>query len=245
MHSVSRPVDEPAELAAIRESGNEIFGSLDAPLDFAFDGLCGYCERKPLWRSRLDGAGVDDTDLPDREGLLFTCDHFRPRRLFPKLIYEWNNLVYACQPCNSAKGGQWPSDADQADSYIHPCEDPDSPMAPDHVFEYDLDGGRLIAHRVADGTARANAVQTIRDLALNDPRGRIETAEYSAGERRISLADLRKRWVQNLRRTLDTLLEVAPHELGAVISGFVSPEARFSSIARQFVAESRYSRYLS
>ena len=244
MHSVSRPVSEPVELAALRDSRGNNFGPLDAPLDRVFNGVCGYCERKPLWRSRLDGAGFDDTDLPDTEGLLFTCDHFRPRRLFPDLVYDWDNLVYACQPCNSAKGGQWPSDTDQADSYIHPCGDPNGPTAPDQVFEFDVDGGRIVAHRDAHGIARANALQTIHDLALNDPRGRIDTAEYSAGERRISLADLRKRWVQNLRRTLDTVLEVAPTELGAIVGGFVSPDARFSSIARQIVAESRYSRYL-
>ena len=244
MHSVSRPDAEPAELAFLRETDGEEFGSLGGALDQAFNGVCGYCERKPLWRSRIDGAGVDDTDLPDREGLLFTCDHFRPRRLYPELIYDWNNLVYACQSCNSVKGGMWPSNEDDADSYIDPCVDPNSPSAPELVFKYDLDGGRLVVNEGAPREVRSHAAQTIRDLALNDPRGRIETPEYSAGVRRICLADLRRRWVQNMRRTLDTIREVAPSELGAVIRGFVSPDARFSSIARQFVAESAYRRYL-
>ena len=244
MHSVSRPGTEPAELAALREAGGEDFRSLGRPLDQAFNGVCGYCERKPLWRSRLEGAGVDDTDLPDRERLLFTCDHFRPRRLFPELIYDWSNLVYACQSCNSVKGGMWPSNEEDADSYIDPCEDPNSPSASEQVFRYDLDSGRLVVNNGAPGAFQDNAAQTIRDLALNDPQGRIETPEYSAGVRRISLSDLRRRWLQNLKTTLDTIQEVAPSELGAVIRGFVSPDARFSSIARQFVAESVYRRYL-
>ena len=245
MHSVSRPATEPSELVNLRDMGGEDFGSLGAPLDRVFNGVCGYCERKPLWRSRQDGIGAQDTDLPDREGLLFTCDHFRPRRLYPGLIYDWHNLVYACQPCNSVKGGQWPNESDEADSYINPCEDPSSPTAPDSVFSYDLNSGRITVGIGVAGVARVNAVQTIHDLALNDPRGRIETAEYSAEIRRISLADLRRRWIENLKRTLDTIAEVAPTALADVVKGFSAPDARFSSIARQFVEESAYRRYLS
>lgn len=245
MRSVTRPDTEPAELASLRETGGDNFGSLDEPLDEAFNGVCAYCERKPLWRSNLDGVGVDDTDLPDRQGLLFTCDHFHPRHLFPDLIYDWRNLVYACQPCNAVKGGQWPTDAYEADSYINPCEDPNSPATPDRVFRYDLDSGRLAMSEGMDRTTRANAMQTIRDLALNDRRGRIETAQFSAEVRRVSLADLRQRWVRDLRRTLDILFEVEPSALADVIRGFVSPDARFSSIARQCVAESKFASYLS
>ncbi len=264
MHNIPRNASEPTELKTLRQSGDADFGPLDAPLDAMFAGVCGYCERKPLWRSQQDGVGTNDTDLPDREGLLFTCDHLRPRRLLCNpnapvgqctanlpphrsncAIYDWHNLVYACQPCNAVKGGQWPTDGDKAHSYINPCEHSDNPSAPDRVFEYDLDSGRLTVRGNVSGVPRANAVQTIRDLALNDPRGRIETTDYSAGERRISLAELRLRWVSDLRKTLDIIVEVAPSTLTDVIRGFVSPDARFSSIARQFVEESRYRRYLT
>ncbi|MCE2499790.1 MAG: hypothetical protein J4G13_02880 [Dehalococcoidia bacterium] len=113
------------------------------------------------------------------------------------------------------------------------------------MFEYDLDSGRLTVRGDVSGVPRANAVQTIRDLALNDPRGRIEKTSYSAGERRISLAELRLRWVSDLRKTLDIIVEVAPSTLTDVARGFVSSDARFSSIARQFVEGSRYRHYLT
>ena len=263
MHSVVRPDAEPDELDALRKTGSEDFGTLGQPLDLMFNGVCAYCERKPLWRSRQDGVGTDDTDLPDREGLLFTCDHFRPRRLLCNpdssvgqcstgsvlhthecTIYDWHNLVYACQPCNAVKGGQWPADDGKADAYINPCEDPSNLSAPNRVFRYDLDSGRLTVQLDTDGVVRANALRTILDLALNDPRERIETTHYSAQQRRISLADLRERWVRDLRRTLDTLAEVAPSALVVVVSGFVSPESRFSSICRQLIEETEYRRYL-
>lgn len=264
MHSVVRPDDEPSKLEALRKSGSEDFGALGRPLDQMFNGVCAYCERKPLWRSRQDGAGADDTDLPDREGLLFTCDHFKPRHLLcnagPGLtrckvdppphacdcdIYGWDNLIYACQSCNAVKGGQWPLAGDEADSYVNPCSVAGSATTPANVFQYDIESGRLIVRAAVSGVARANAVQTIRDLALNDPRERIETTDYSASARRISLADLRQRWAADLKRTLDLLVEVAPAALADVIRGFVAPESRFSSICRQLVEESPdYRRYL-
>ena len=243
MHSVSRPAVEPPELVNLRDMGGEDFGSLDAPLDRVFDGVCGYCERKPLWRSGQDGVGTQDTDLPDREGLLFTCDHFRPRYLFPSLIYDWHNLVYACQPCNSVKGGQWPNEADEADSYINPCEDPVSPASPDSIFSYDLDSGRITVGIGITGVARANAVQTIRDLALNDPRGRIETTEYSAEIRRISLAEGRGQWVRRLAMVLDAF-RTDPDALKFIIGEFTDRSARFSSICAQYIRESEYRIYL-
>lgn len=243
MHSVTRATVEPPELVNLREMGGEDFGSLDAPLDRIFNGVCGYCERKPLWRSGQDEVGAQDTDLPDREGLLFTCDHFRPRRLFAGLIYDWHNLVYACQPCNSVKGGQWPSDADEADSYINPCEDFGSPASPDNVFSYDLDSGRITVGTGIAGVVRANAVQTIRDLALNDPRGRVETAEYSAEIRRISLADGRRQWVRRLAMVL-AAFGTDPDALRFIIGEFTDRSARFSSICAQFVRESEYRIYL-
>ena len=263
MHSVSRPAAEPPELTTLRRSGGEDFGPLDAPLDEVFNGICAYCERKPLWRSRQDGAGALDTDLPDREGLLFTCDHLKPRRVLcnshPSVgqclsnapphapdctIYDWPNLVYACQSCNAVKGGQWPADADEADAYIDPGIQAGDLAAPHRVFQYDLDNGRVEVHVGTTGVARANAIRTIEDLALNDPRGRIETSNYSAEARRISLADLRQRWVRDLKRTLDFIVEVAPSTLADIVRESVAPDARFSSIARQFVAESMYRRYL-
>ena len=263
MRSVTRPAVEPPELTALRRFGGENFGSLDMTLDEVFHGVCAYCERKPLWRSRQDGPGVDDSDLPDHEGLLFTCDHLAPRRVLCNSvggvsqctaappphaqncpIYDWHNLVYACQPCNTVKGGQWPSDEGEADSYINPCATLFDPAAPSRVFEYDLDSGRLVVRADATGVPKANAVQTIRDLALNDPRGRIETTHYSASERRISLAELRRRWVADLKKTLDMLVEVAPSAVAGVVTGFTSSDARFSSIAKQFVEETGYSKYL-
>ena len=268
MHTVERPEIEPEELTQLRRQGGENFGVLNATLDQVFSGVCAYCERQPLWRATEDGLGIQDSDLPDVVGVLFTCDHFRPRRLLcnqdptvgvcadnppphaPECpIYDWDNLVYACPPCNDAKGGQWPEpspiDNQGADSYINPCAEFSDSDVPRAVFTYDTGSGRIRVRDGVTGTARSNAIRTIEDLALNEPRETIETTQYRAGERRANLADLRRLRVEGLQALLDLSFAQAPFLIPAIIRGFIAPGARFSSIARQFVEESRYRRYLT
>ena len=268
MHTVERPKIEPEELTQLRRQGGENFGVLNAALDEVFSSVCAYCERQPLWRATEDGLGIQDSDLPDVAGVLFTCDHFLPRRLLcnqdPAVglctdgppphtsncqIYDWNNLVYACPPCNAAKGGQWPEqspvNSHGADSYINPCAgfaDSDGPHA---VFTYDTENGRMRVRDEVSGTTRANAFRTIADLALNGPREAIETTRYRAAERRANLAYLRRLRVEALQTLLDLSFAQAPFLIPVIIRGFIAPGARFSSICEQFVEESRYSHHLA
>ena len=264
MHTVPRPASEPVELAELRGSGVENFGSLNRPLDDIFGGVCAYCERLPLWRADQEGLGIEDTDLPDVPGQLFTCDHLKPRRLLcnnldPNVgqckpttpphtqdctIYDWDNLVYGCQACNGVKGGQWP-DSHSADAYIHPCAELGSGIDPDSVFVYDLNTGEIAVSDAVAGPSRANALSTIADLSLNYARGPVESGDYSAKERIVSLAVLRKRWIENLQRLLDLSTATVPQLIPAIVAGYVSPNQRFSSICKQYIAESRFNAYLT
>ena len=185
-----------------------------------------------------------DTDLTDEEGILFTCDHFRPRRLFPGLIHEWSNLVYACQACNGVKGGQWPGDADEAESYIDPCAEPSSGVDPDSGFEYRLDTGEITVRANAAALAKANALQTIEDLALNRFTTPGEAILRDVKVRRVHLPTYRRQRARRVREALNNMAEIAPHLLPVVVSALVSPTARFSSICRQQVVEAGYERYL-
>lgn len=49
-------------------------------------------------------------DLSERErggSCNFACDHYRPRDLFPELINDYENLLYACSRCNAFKQDYW------------------------------------------------------------------------------------------------------------------------------------------
>lgn len=244
MHTVERSGDEPPELTRLRQAGNEDFGSLDRALDRVFSGVCAYCEREPLWRAPGDGLGAQDSDLTDEESVLFTCDHFRPRHLFPELIYAWNNLVYACQACNGVKGGQWPGDADGADSYVDPCAEPSSGVDPNSVFEYRLDTGEIEVRAGVTGITQANAQQTIDDLALNRFTSQSEAILRTTEVRRVHLPTYRQQRAKRVAETLANVVEITPHLLPVVVSSVASPRARFSSICRQQVEKAGYGRYL-
>ena len=244
MHTVQRPRDEPPELTRLRQNGTDDFGSLNHALDRIFSGVCAYCEREPLWRAPEDGLGVQDTDLTDEEGALFTCDHFRPRHLFPDLIHDWNNLVYACQACNGVKGGQWPSDADEAESYIDPCAEPSSGVDPNSVFEYRLDTGEITVHADVTGVAKANALKMIDDLALNRFTTPSEAVLRDVTVRRVHLPTYRQQRAKRVAETLTNVAAITPHLLPVVVSALVSPTARFSSICRQQVEDAGFERYL-
>ena len=244
MHTVERPSNEPAELTRLRQDNIGDFGSLNQTLDRVFGGVCAYCEREPLWRAPEDGLGAQDTDLPDQEDVLFTCDHFRPRHRFPNLVYDWNNLVYACQACNEVKGGQWPGYQDEADSYIDPCARTAGGADPDSVFEYRLGTGEIKVRSDVTGVTRANGLKTIEDLALNRFTTRREAMLRDAKIRRVHLPTYRQQRAKRVEETLHNVAAITPHLLPVIVSALVSRTARFSSVCRQQVAQAGYERYL-
>ena len=244
MHTVERSRNEPPELATLRQCRSEDFGPLARSLDRDFGGICAYCERAPLWKAPEDGLGAEDTDLTDEEGVLFTCDHFRPRHLFPDLVYDWNNLVYACQACNAVKGGQWPDDAHEANSYIDPSADPSSTVSPHSVFDYNMETGEIKVRADVGGTAKANAQKTIDDLALNHFTDQADAIMRNVKVRRVDLATYRQQRARRVQETLEIVAAIRRDLVPALVAGFVSPSARFSSICRQRVEETGYGGYL-
>ena len=244
MRTIARFAPKPTELVQLESDGGDDFGVLTPALDREFHGVCAYCERQPLWRAKGDALGARDTDLTVAQGVLFTCDHFRPRHLFRDRIYDWHNLVYACQPCNRVKGGQWPTDVYQADAYVDPCAATGQGDDPSSVFEYDLISGEIKIRASVSGNVKANAKKTIDDLALNKHRTQREAIKRNAGLRRVDLAQLRQRHVRDLKQLLVSAASITPDLLPAIVATAVSPSSRFSSISRQLVEETEYRRYL-
>ncbi len=93
---------------------------------------CVYCLRRAQW---IISKG------------LYALDHFLPQAHFPKKALDYENLLYACVTCNSAKGDQ---------VVPNPCES----MLQGRVFVYE------------DGSVHATETETrrlIRKLGLDDP----------------------------------------------------------------------------
>lgn len=111
--------------------------------------MCWYCER------HCEPA----SDVGDRSA---TLDHFKPRSLFPELVYEWSNWVFSCRRCNrDNKGNKWPNSG-----YIDPAA-ADVYERPERYFDYDMMTHELIPKDDLSGDERQRALKTIDDLGLN------------------------------------------------------------------------------
>ena len=109
-------------------------------LSQTFFGLCGYCERTTKGE----------------------VDHFKPKRTFPDLVYEWSNWVFACHECNHSKLYKWPSGG-----YVDPCAR--TPAArPEAFFTFDTTTGELLPRANLTARRQRKARQTIDDLGLNN-----------------------------------------------------------------------------
>lgn len=159
-----------------------------------FHGICGYCEE---------------------ETAPGTLDHFRPKSKFPKLVYEWSNWVFACQPCNQSKGDKWPDDG-----YVDPCACLMSER-PENFFDFDLDTGSILPGSLLSAERRSKSRKTIDEIGLND-------SEH-----------LKKRLAQiELAKSLLSFLADTPHpDIEQYARRLTDRDHELSSVTRQAINE--------
>ena len=78
-----------------------------------FNLRCGYCDAADHYSGGFRA---------------YQIDHFAPKKLFPALKNEYNNLVYSCFYCNNGKSDHWPSSKSNVTvisdkGFIDPCKD--------------------------------------------------------------------------------------------------------------------------
>jgi uncharacterized protein (TIGR02646 family) len=104
---------------------------------------CSFCDSFPI-------------DTSSKEPI----EHFRPkhRNAFPHLAYEWTNLYYSCELCQSSKHSQWDEDL----------------LAPDdgsyHFLRYficDFVTGEILPNPLADENEQRRATTTLRIYGIN------------------------------------------------------------------------------
>ena len=157
MHYVCRGA-EPNTLSTIRSQytngwvGHYLNGIGDKPptdkkwrqylgvLGNVFGECCGYCE----------------------EYCKGEVDHYKPKKLFPDLVYVWDNWVYACHTCNNNKGETWLSSG-----FMDPCSLNTFGNGMKSCFIYDLETGEALPNPSLSKARRNRAQETIRVLNLN------------------------------------------------------------------------------
>ena len=141
------------------------------PANDRADGICAYCEKQCDRRSnRFDDHHAE-------------ADHFRPRKYFRPLMFEWDNLMLVCRQCNQSKGKQFPGKTDDwainessaealslGKSYMSPSEvqgyvNPREPD-PERYFEFDP-AGKVVPSPSLPDEEWSKAKRTINDFDLN------------------------------------------------------------------------------
>ena len=157
-------------------------------------GMCWYCERRCESASETGGRAA-------------TLDHFKPRSLFPELVYDWSNWIFSCLRCNrDNKEDKWPDNG-----YVDPAAI-EAQERPDRYFDYDALTHEIIPKNDLSGDERKRAVDTIGDLGLN----KVDVLS--------SRQDWMQRFIENMRQfpemeraAFAEYLESEPHEfLGAM-----------------------------
>jgi uncharacterized protein (TIGR02646 family) len=91
--------------------GNAVFQVVRETLD-AMSRRCMYCE---------DNSG-------------YQVEHFRPKSIYPELVFAWENYLYACGVCNGPKGNRFAIFPSPASDPVHLVASNSAPQAGDPVL---------------------------------------------------------------------------------------------------------------
>ena len=138
----------------------------------------GSCEFRAIWKSaRGPLAEMSHHKCSYCESLLHAArlkqvEHFKPKSLFPSLVYDWNNYFVGCGACNGAKSDKWPMGGG---TYLRPDEgDPEAEL----VFEVDGSvrprySGGAAQHTIQDLELDSEALRRARALVMRLPLNRL------------------------------------------------------------------------
>ena len=213
MHSVSRSV-EPNLIGHLRNKYTQ-WEDLDGAdrrnirkeLALEFSQLCAYCE-----------CLCKEVSTPHDRGEE-SIEHFRPRDSFSTLWLNWLNLLYACRKCNNTKDNNWPQC-----EYVNPNAGGGRRPA-EAFFGFDATTGEMYPSPELGGTEYDMAIQTIREIDLNDRK----IGQYDPSH----LWNQRLRQVRRLTQELKQLNE--PEEQVNVLLEFMMPDKPFSSFVSAYV----------
>lgn len=114
-------------------------------LNEIYHGCCAYCESE-----------VETTSSP-------RIEHFRPKSLFPRLIFEYDNMNYSCERCNTFKGDKW------NELYFSPSEE-----NPEEHIKFDKTTAVPIDER---GNEMIELVQLNRDKLIENRKNKYDLIE--------------------------------------------------------------------
>ena len=162
----------------------------------AFHYLCAYCEE--LCKGEVE--------------------HFRPKSLYPWLVYHWSNWLLACRNCNGKKLDRW-----HPVGYVDPCLNVLQGL-PQFYFRWDTKDLEIQPKEDLGSESCRKAQRTIDDIGLND-RHHIKK---------------REEWLIVISTFFSERPSATDPRVQAALAYFTSRTTRQSSFARAWLAEQGY-----
>ena len=180
-------------------------------------GKTGSCDFRAIWgRAKAALAAMSHRkcaycESPISAERSAAVEHFRPKALFPSLVYDWDNYLLGCGGCNGAKADRWPAGGG---AYVRPDGGDDPAM----FLIFREDGS------VEASPAVPEAAWTIEDLELN----REWLRDWRAREIRGALAEL-----ADLTARPEIPIEIRARLAGQILARYLDPEQPYSAAIRQ------------
>lgn len=143
-------IDDPVRRAGFRSYASEVLPCQGKKKDRDFKKIWGKAKKSLAEMSHRKCAYCESRINAEQSAVV---EHFRPKALFPSLVYDWGNYFLGCDRCNGAKSDKWPPNGA---CYVRPDEDD-----PATLFLYREDG------RMQPVGLGGPAEVTIHDLDLN------------------------------------------------------------------------------
>ena len=143
-------VDDPVRRAGFRAFAPQVLPCKGKKGGYDFKAIWGKAKRAIAAMSHRKCVYCETPINAERSAAV---EHFRPKSLFPSLVYDWANYFLGCGGCNGAKSDKWPAGGV---CYVRPDEGD-----PTALFLFRENG------RMEPVDAGSPADFTVKDLDLN------------------------------------------------------------------------------
>lgn len=127
-----------------------------------------------------------------------TIDHYYPKLKYPQFTFAWDNLLWACGPCNLAKRNEFPLQGRRGPLFLNPMVDD-----PIEFFVINLDTGWMSPRPGIGRAAARRARATIDQFKLN----RVDLPEQRRRAARWCLRHLALYMKDPCRETEETVVQ--------------------------------------
>jgi uncharacterized protein (TIGR02646 family) len=184
-------LDDDDQLKTTKEVKGYAPSEVKTRLEAIFHKKCAFCESNT------------------KAGAVYDTEHFRPKKIYYWLAYEWSNFLLSCQRCNREhKGTKFPIEKGRAKVPFVDFNDRNSVLAFAKTCHIESDAlekaeGRLLLHPVLDDPTEHLEFKANGEVTFKSKKGEQSIKFYGLNsEKRLDLIAARKKVIENVELRL-------------------------------------------